>query len=444
MNKVIILFLLALSALFLAALPAVAQDALNIDIHGPGQTRMNLYLASPLPLEGREGVDLDPAVNLEKELRANLSFLPFFHLVSSADMLGGGGLGGYLARNMDFRKLQLSKVDLACTSAWAQRPGILGEVELRAYEVFTQRLVLGKAYQIQGTEQIPQVAAKFCSALMEILTGSGLFFDSKLAFVKKIGRNKEIYVADALGRDFRQVTRLGGICLSPAWSPDGRYLAFTYLSGREHMLGLWDGETDKVTTRTLPGNTVISPVFLPDGRLAVSINPQGSSDIFLLDRSFRLDKPLVQHWAIDISPSFDSAGHKMAFVSSRAGNPHVFVLDMPSGEVSRATYAGKYNTGADISPDGKFLAYAGETENGHRIFVMDLTTGRERQVSFGPRNDEDPVWSPDGYFLAFTSNREGGYKIYLTTRHGDEARLVPTGPGEASAPAWGREYAKGR
>ena len=127
----------------------------------------------------------------------------------------------------------------------------------------------------------------------------------------------------------------------------------------------------------------------------------------------------------------------MAFTSSRLGNPHVFLKDMPTGQVRRISQNGTYNTEPSISPDGTLVAFSRMTDKGFRIFVYDVLTGEERQVSFGPGRDEQPSFAPDSYFLAFVSNRSGKKQIYLTTRHGGEARLVPTGNGEVFFPAWG-------
>ena len=187
-----------------------------------------------------------------------------------------------------------------------------------------------------------------------------------------------------------------------------------------------------------PGNTIIGPAFLPDNRVAVSLAMQGYPNIYLLDRSFKRDRVLESSGGIDVSPSFDATGTKMAFTSSRLGNPHIFMKDLRSGQVSRISQDGKYNTDPSISPDGTLVAYARMVGNGqHRIFVHDLLTGMERQVTFGPGSDEQPAFAPDSYFIAFMSTRSGQPQIYLTTRHGGDAKRVPTGGGDARFPAWG-------
>ncbi len=67
----------------------------------------------------------------------------------------------------------------------------------------------------------------------------------------------------------------------------------------------------------------------------------------------------------------------MVFTSGRAGNPHIYLMDMKSGDVRRVTLTGKYNTHPCLSPNGRYVAYTHRTSNGHRIYLHDLETGRE-------------------------------------------------------------------
>lgn len=430
-------------ALTIAVLSVSAAHArsLEVDIYGPGQAALNLVTATPLGSDAAGTVSSAPAEGAELKalIDTNLFYLPFIKTVDGATILGGNTLAGFKAPDVDLRRYQLAGVDLVITQGWPQpAAGKQPFVELRVYEAFSGKLVMGKAYFDVTKDILPRVADKFCADFMKALTGRGEFFLSTLAFVKKQGKKqKDIWSVHPTGRDLRQLTKLPGLSLSPSWSPDGRYVIFSHIGDRYHSLGVWDRLTRRVQHIKFPGNTIIGPTFLPNNKVAVSLASGGNPDIYLLNHVFQKEKVLVENWAIDVSPSFDATGTKMAYVSSRRGNPHIFLKNLTTGSDERITREGKYNTNPSISPDGELVAFSRMVDGGHRIFVMDMVTGREKQVSFGPGSDEMPAFAPDGYFLAFSSNRSGEYKLYLTTRHGGEPRLVPTGDGEASMPAWG-------
>lgn len=428
--------LLAVWALVACAAPASASQALTIDIFGPGQSRVNMALAAPVNLAA-DGPMPSEAAQFEKYVLEDLGLLPFVRLVPPEEVLGGVNLPGVTAADIDLRRFQLSKVDLVLTTGWNAGGGLPGRVEIRVYEAFSGRLVAGKAYRVTR-DSLARAADMFSGHFMEALTGHGEFFRSVLAYTRR-GKDgaREIWTMTPQGRERRQITFFGGSSVSPAWSRDGRYLAFSHHGPSSHTLGVWDKTRNRIFRTKLPGTTIGGADFAPDGSVAVALS-RGNMEIFRLTQDLtRIRETLVKSWAIDVSPSFCADGSRMAFVSDRQGNPQVFLKDMATGKERRLTMEGKYNTSPSLSPDGKLVVFSRRTKEGHRIFVMNVDDGRERQITFGPGNDEEPAFSPDGYFLVFSSSRSGAYQLYLTTRHGDEPRKLDTGGGDATFPAFG-------
>ena len=407
-----------------------AAETLSVDIFGPGQTRVNILVLPARGVNGQAATSL--ARSFGEYVQGDIGFLPFLRLAYLSEVLGGDPSKGLKADDIDFKPLQLSRIDLILTIGGSGQ-----NIEARVYETFTRKLLVGKAYSEVGQSGVAHVADRFCAQLMRVLTGKSGFFDSTLAFSKKVNGGKELFIASALGRGLEQVTHDGGFDVSPSWSKDGRRLAYTNISDLGHRLGIWDRSSRVSRLRRFPGNIAISPTFTPDGQIAVSLSLNGHPDIYLLNSDFQAGPALAPSWGISVSPSFDLSGRKMVFCSGRLGGPQIFLLNRDTGVVDRVTYEGTYNTRPSLSPDGRFLVFARMTDGGHRIFIRDLVANQERQISFGPGSDEDPSFDPDGYFVSFASSRSGGTKIYVTTRYGDPARLIPTGPGDAMAPAWG-------
>jgi len=412
-----------------------AQAALQVDIYGPGQNLVNLAFAAPLS-GGSQATALGK--ELDNAVQQNLGFLPFVRLTSPQAVLGGSVMGGYKPPNIDFKRFQLAGADLLVTAGWPSGEAS-GTVEMLLFETSSGKHMVGKTYTGVNRDNLWNVADDFCSEVMKAMTGNGDFFKSTLAFIKTGGDKyrKDVWMSKPTGRNIRQVTNIPGTALSPAWSRDGRFLVFTHLDDQSHSLGVWDRQGNRLQRIRFPGNMVIAPSFTPDNRVAVSLATTDYPDIYLLDYRFQRERTLESGPSINIAPTFDYTGTKMAFCSSRMGGPQVFLKDMRSGAVTRVSRQGNYNTEPFISPDGSLVAFSRLTETGHRIFVYDMVTGFERQVTFGPGSDEQPSFAPDSYFLAFSSTRGGKRQIYLTTRHGGDAKLVPTGGSEASFPRWG-------
>lgn len=394
------------------------------------QLRVRIAIAPPVG-------SAPPAAVLNQYLHENLSFLPFAIMVDPRSVPGGAAQPVASGPNLDLRRFQLAGAHMLITSLW-EADGGKPRVELRAYDVTTGKFVFGNRYANVDAATAGDVADDFCASFMKVLTGSGEFFKSTLAFTKTSGpTQKDIWIVKPTGRKLARLTNMQGSALSPAWSRDGRFVIFSHVDVRTHGLGVWDATTGKVQRIRFPGNTVIGPVFMPDNRVAVSLSTGKNPGIFLLGHQFKREGTIENSASIDVSPSLDATGTKMAFVSSRMGNPHIFLKDLRTGAVQRVTFEGRYNTEPSISPDGTLITFSRMMGGQHRIFVHDLVSHAEKQITFGPGSDEQPAFAPDNYFIAFTSTRSGKQQVYLTTRNGGEARLVPTGNGDASFASWG-------
>ena len=406
-----------------------ADSAQTVWVTNP-QLRIRLAVAPPVGAAA-------PAQDLYAIIQNNLSFLPFGIMVDPRSVPGGAAQNVATGPELDLRRFALAGAHMLITTAWSNDGGST-KVELRAFDVVTNKFVLGKAYPNVTTANVGDVADDFCADFMKSLTGSGEFFRSTLAFVKSAGATqKDVWTVKPTGRNLRRLTSMRGDALSPAWSRDGQFVIFSHVDVRTHGLGVWTAKDNSVQRIRFPGNTVISPCFTPDNKVVVSLSTGKNPGIFLLDHKFRRERTVENSASIDVSPSVDASGTQMAFVSSRMGNPHVFLKDLRTGAVKRITYEGRYNTEPSISPDGTLVAFSRMVGGNHRIFVYDVIKQRETQISFGPGSDEQPAFAPDNYFIAFTSTRGGKKQVYLTTRNGGEAKLVPTGNGDAFFPAWG-------
>ena len=87
---------------------------------------------------------------------------------------------------------------------------------------------------------------------------------------------------------------------------------------------------------------------------------------------------------------------------------------------------------AEISPDGRFVAYSVQETNWEdnefvqQIWVAMLSTGERYQLTHGRKSSQTPNWSPDSSFIAFSSERDGKKQIYRISPTGGEAVQLTT------------------
>ena len=102
--------------------------------------------------------------------------------------------------------------------------------------------------------------------------------------------------------------------------------------------------------------------------------------------------------------------------------------------------------GAQISPDGKYVAYTVNEADWkqdafvNHIWLANVATGKTFQLTRGEKSAGNPQWSPDGAWLAFTSNRVGDKnQIFVIHPDGGEATQLTKAENGVNGFAWSRD-----
>ncbi|OEU66944.1 MAG: Tol-Pal system beta propeller repeat protein TolB [Desulfobacterales bacterium PC51MH44] len=309
------------------------------------------------------------------------------------------------------------------------------EMELRLYDTFKERLLIGKRYKGSIKDQ-RKIIRRFCSEVIYSLTGDRGIFNSEIAFVSTSSGNKEIYICEFDGYNPRQVTHTKSITLSPAWSSDGKWLAYTsYAKGKPdlYIKHLKEKRGSVVAKKGIN----ITPAWVPDQfALAATLSFSGDPEIYLLTGAGKVINRVTNNRGIDVSPAWSPDGKNMAFVSKRSGTPQIYIKNLDSGQVRRLTFQGRYNTQPSWSPRGDKVAYSGMENGRSNIFVIEIDGQGPAQLTHNEGDNESPSWSSDGSLIVFSSTRAGPSRIYVMTAYGTDQRRLLALQGEQSEPKW--------
>jgi len=262
-----------------------------------------------------------------------------------------------------------------------------------------------------------------------------------LAFVRMIDNRPELYlltVSDALQPmgEARQIPLghfRGG---RPAWTEDGRDIV---LSSNQ---GLWriavsGTTTGSVEPERLPfGENACCPDISRRGHRLAYTNRSPHYSIWRMaapsgpnardgTRVGPFNQSFISSTQYDFAPQFSPDGKRIAFVSVRSGNMEIWVCNSDSSSpVQLTSFHGPQVTTPRWSPDGGRIAFDSDAEGELDIWVIGAGGGKPVRMTTHPANDGNPSWSRDGRWIYFDSARTGEQQVWKMPAEGGEAIQV--------------------
>jgi len=245
----------------------------------------------------------------------------------------------------------------------------------------------------------------------------------------------------------------GDLNVSPAISPDGRWIAFLserslfsvdlFLADADtgevvhrltstasdphlaslqfiHSAGAWSADSSRIAIATISGGDPALAIFTAeDGDRERTIEIGGLDEIF--------------------NPTWSPDGTSIAFTGMSRGLTDLYVYNLGSGDLKPLTNDPFTDLQPAWSPDGRYIAFATDRYSSRldmleigdfRLALVDPTTGTVTQVSaFTNGKNINPQWAPDSQSLYFIADRDGISNIYRATLNGVVTQITSVSTG---------------
>ena len=307
--------------------------------------------------------------------------------------------------------------------------------EGKLYDVKGENFIFGKRYQGEKT-LYRLMAHKIADEILKIY-GEKLYFTSKIVFVSNRDGNDELYMMDYDGHNQTRLTFNKTRDYMPAWSFDGKKIAYTSyrrINAGLYLLNPYEGKITAISTK----GTNFAPSFSLDRKKLVFCSTMdGNAEIYVSTSEGKNIKRLTFNKAIDTAPSWSPTSREIAFSSDRGGTPQIYIMDAEGSNLRRVSFGGNYHDAPAWSPTGDRIAYVSRVDQIFDLYVLNLRTREIIKLTESNARNESPCWSPDGRHLIFSSNLSGSIQLYTIDYDGANLRRL-TSKGENKLSDWSR------
>ncbi|MFZ2988033.1 Tol-Pal system beta propeller repeat protein TolB [Ideonella sp.] len=401
-----------------------AQAQFRVEISGIGATQLPITL-----LRFRDEANIPQPIS--PIIRADLERSGLFKFVDSAQTIDEAG-------SPAFEELRGKGADSLVAGSVTRLVDGRFDVRYKLWDVVKGADLGGQSLAVPAVD-LRLAAHRIADAIYERLTGEKGVFATRIAYVTKGAGRYTLRIADADGEGGQVALVSPEPIISPAWSPNGRELAYVSFETRKPVV--WVQDMSSGTRRQVANfkGSNSAPAWSPDGQtLAVTLSREGGSQIYLIARDGGGNpRRVTQSQAIDTEPVFTADGRTLYFVSDRGGSPQVYRQSLAGGSAERVTFSGSYNISPALSPDGKTMAFVQRVGGGaFKVMTMDLASGAQQSIS-DTEDDESPSFSPNGRFVIYASRSRGQEVLMTSTLDGKiKTRLLTSGL-DIREPVWG-------
>jgi TolB protein len=158
----------------------------------------------------------------------------------------------------------------------------------------------------------------------------------------------------------------------PSMSPRGDRVAFAIPAANGQVIASVDSQ-GKDRRTLIQGGVNNWPAYSPDGRLiAFGSSREGDFDLYIMSSDGTGVRVLTRGPGLDCRPAWSPDGRRLAFTSNRDGNYEIYTIDADGSGLRRITRNDERDDYAAWHPDGKRLMFVGERAGKSDLYLVEV------------------------------------------------------------------------
>jgi Tol biopolymer transport system component len=268
--------------------------------------------------------------------------------------------------------------------------------------------------------------------------------DGRSVAFARVGGTTEpsLFVVPVAGGEPRRLSLgdawTGGVPGGYTWTPDGSSIVFSGAGTWVTISGsLWKVPANGGVPEPLGvgGDNASQPSISRRGNRLAFVQTHIDTDTWEMGMSGspprgHSPRKVISSSRRDDGPQLSPDGSKIAFESVRSGSGEIWICDRDGTNALQLT---RFGAGTPRwSPDGRRITFDSSKEGHYDIFVLDVAGGLPRRLTSEASWDAVPSWSGDGRWIYFGSNRTGAFQVWKAPAEGGPAIQVTRSGGYAA------------
>lgn len=231
---------------------------------------------------------------------------------------------------------------------------------------------------------------------------------------------------------------------NPAWSADGKYLAFEvnkFAGDIDMYFAQITGDIAKDAQKVkLPGagsgfgasgQVVINAAWHPEG-IAVfeGSNQGGQLRLYFAAPGGAAASPMLDQTKAPgglSQPAISGDGNQLAFISDNTGNGDLSAWDRSTDKLTQLTTTEETESFPDFNKDASKLVFTRKQDDSLTIYEYDLSTGSETPLVSGGTDQTRPIYAAGGRIVFFAGAGENKWNLVVVEADGSGRRTIAEG-----------------